>query len=629
MCGFVGILGDKLDEALLRAANDTIHHRGPDASGVYFDADAGIGLAHKRLSIIELSELGAQPMASACGRYVIAFNGEIYNHQDIRQQSASLATHPWRGNSDTETLLELIAAKGVKSALQELVGMFAFALWDKKNETVTLARDRMGEKPLFYGWQNGCFIFGSEPKALFSLGGERPSLNFDAVRLYFQFGYVPAPYTIWRDIKKLKPGKFITLPKVEPTFWPEEETFWDLNQVILQGIVDPFLGDENDAMQVLEGLLMQSVSLQSIADVKLGSFLSGGIDSSLITALMQKRSMTPIKTFSIGFNEPEFNEAHHAREVAAYLGTDHHELYVDAQHVQKLLPKLISIFDEPFADTSIFPTFLVAKLASKNVKVCLSGDAGDELFCGYDRYFNHWSYNLWARFRRNLLIRTSSKGLARIACHFLSGNLGAKFWRLETLTDCVTTNDYFCWLQGNSGPLVKSKLNGSSEYGQSDSFFQQLPNNESRLMAFDCSIFLADDILNKVDRSSMAVSLETRAPFLDHRLVEFSWRLPLSMKAQNGVGKFILRNLLYKHVPKALVNRPKQGFSMPVKHWLTGDLKEWAGDMLFSENLKSLNFLDHKILERRWREHQAGEYDWNESIWKTALFASWLEMHNS
>lgn len=628
MCGFVGFLGHRFDEDDLRAANAQIHHRGPDADGFYFDAKNGIGLAHKRLSIIELSELGSQPMVSQCGRFVIVFNGEIYNHQEIRQQCKSLVKHSWRGNSDTETLLELITAEGVSSALEKSIGMFSFALWDKSKQTVMLARDRMGEKPLFYGWLNNSFVFASEPKSLFALHKTRPPLDPKAVQLYFHHGYVPAPFTIWQNIKKLKPGKYVTVSNSNPPYWPEEKTFWDLDEVILQGADAHFEGDENDALEALEDLLEQSISLQSIADVELGAFLSGGIDSSLITALMQKNSKTQIKTFSIGFKESEFNEAHHAREVAAHLGTDHHELIVKPLDVQNLLPKITNICDEPFADTSMFPTFLVAKLASEKVKVCLSGDAGDELFCGYDRYFNDWSYNLWKRIQGKHSVRCLINGLC-CSSRFLPATSSAKLWRLRSLADCNSSNDYFRWLHGNSGPIVNAGIIGETNYGQSDAFFQHFDNNQSRFMAFDCAVFLPDDILCKVDRASMAVSLEARVPFLDHRIVEFAWRLPLSMKMQNGIGKTILRNLLYKYVPETIVNRPKQGFSMPVKNWLRTDLKEWAGDMIFSETLKSLSIVNYKVLENRWREHEKGAYDWSESIWKTAMFASWLEYNGA
>ena len=309
------------------------------------------------------------------------------------------------------------------------------------------------------------------------------------------------------------------------------------------------------------------------------------------------------------------------------MGTDHHELIVESQDIQKILPGIINICDEPFADTSIFPTFLVAQLASEKVKVCLSGDAGDELFCGYDRYFNHWSYDLWERLTGNNYFRYLMKGLSASA-DCLPGTIGAKFRRLGALTDCNSSNDYFRWLHGNSGPIIKSGLVGLENYGQSDNFFKQLHDNETRFMAFDCSVFLPDDILCKVDRASMAVSLETRVPFLDHRIVEFAWRLPLTMKVHNGVGKTILRNLLYRYVPEAIVNRPKQGFSMPIKYWLREDLKEWAGDMIVSDSLRSLSLINHELLETRWREHQKGAYDWNESIWKAALFASWMECNN-
>lgn len=624
MCGFVGFLGHSFGEDDLHKANAIIHHRGPDADGVYFDARNGVGLAHKRLSIIELSMLGSQPMVSRCGRFVIVFNGEIYNHQEIRQQTQSLFAHSWRGNSDTETLLELIAAEGLNSALEKLVGMFAFALWDKSKRTITLARDRMGEKPLYYGWLNGGFVFASEPKALFALSGQKAALDLDAVKLYFHHGYVPAPLTIWENIKKLRPGRSVTMSLSAQLSWPEEITYWDLVNVTIQDDEAKFQGDEESALDALAALLEQSISLQSCSDVKLGTFLSGGIDSSLITALLQKNSTEPIETFSIGFSEAEFNEAHYAREVAAYLRTNHNELIVDSHEVQKLLPQIINMFDEPFADDSAFPTFLVSKLASEKVTVCLSGDAGDELFCGYNRYFNHWSYDLWQRLRSNHSFRILIQSLTT-STRLLHGNIGAKLWRLRGLTDCTSHDDYFRWLGGNSGPIVKSGFMRLESYNMSDNFYNKLPDNESRFMAFDCAVFLPDDILFKVDRSSMASSLETRAPFLDHRIVEFAWSLPLDMKAQNGVGKTILRKLLYRYVPEDLVNRPKQGFSMPVKHWLRGDLKEWAADMITSKSLRSFSFVNFEILESRWREHQAGGYDWSESIWKAALFADWLE----
>lgn len=629
MCGFVGFLGPIVDENMLKRASENIFHRGPDANGIYFDANNKIGLAHQRLSIVELSSLGAQPMTSASDRYVIAFNGEIYNHLDIRKNNINLKSHMWRGSSDTETLLELIEAQGLDLALKEITGMFAFALWDKKNKRITLVRDRMGEKPLYYGWQNGCFIFGSEPKALFKLIKNKPSIDANAVNLYFHHGYIPAPLTVWENIKKLKPGKYISLQFSDKEKWPIEESFWNLDQIILDGMINQFDGDENEAMSVIEDLLRESVSIQSMADVELGAFLSGGIDSSLVTALMQKNSNSKIKTFSIGFNETDFNEAHYARQVSNILGTEHHELLVESPDIQDLLPSLPNIFDEPFADTSMFPTYLVAKLASEKVKVCLSGDAADELFCGYDRYFNNWSYDLWNKINRNSLIGTSLKTMTLPLVSLFNPNYRAKFSRFHSLVDCKTSSDYFRWLHGNSSPVLINDFNSQECEIFNDNFFNFFKDNESRFMAYDCSVWLADDILCKVDRASMAVSLECRVPFLDHRIVEFAWKLPIDMKRKDRTGKTILRRLLYNYVPEEIVNRPKQGFSMPIKHWLKGDLKEWAGDMIFDKSISSYKNLDSSIIKARWKEHQQGKYDWSETIWKTALFSSWINNYKS
>ena len=625
MCGFVGFLGTRFDEATLRAANDTIHHRGPDASGVYFDEKAGVGLAHKRLSIIELSDLGAQPMVSACERYVIVFNGEIYNHLQLRQEIQALANHPWRGSSDTETLLQLIATLGMEKALQATVGMFSFAILDKKEKTISLARDRMGEKPLYYGWLDGCFVFGSELKALRALSQEGMELDCAAISLFFHHGYVPAPMSIWRNIRKLGPGRYLEFDWHFDLKWPEEKVYWDLEQKIFEGVENPFEGNTREAMSALENLLADAIRMQSHADVDLGAFLSGGIDSSLIVSLMQKHSITAVKTFSIGFNEDKYNEAHHARAVARHIGTDHNELFVQGDDVLKLLPQLIDISDEPFADPSVFPTYLVSKLASESVKVCLSGDAGDELFCGYNRYFNTWSYDLWKLMQsRQVLTRSAGAflaGLARIS----NGKARAKLWRLESLAGCETISDYFRWTAGNSGPVLQHQSLSAQDIISDDEFYSSLKNNISQQMAFDTKFFLPDDILCKVDRTSMAVSLETRVPFLDHRIVEFAWKLPLSMKTDGVTGKTILRNILYQYVPEQLVNRPKQGFAMPLEYWLRDSLRDWAGDTIFGASLSSSSIVNLQVLQTRWQEHQSGKYDWSETIWKAAVLGSWLE----
>lgn len=616
--------------------------RGPDDAGVWTDASEGIALAHRRLSIVDLSPAGRQPMISPSGRYVAVFNGEIYNHQDLRDEVAKRGCPPpWRGHSDTESLLAAVDTWGMSATLQRAVGMFAIALWDKQTRTLTLARDRLGEKPLYYGWQRDTFLFGSELKALRAHSSFSAEVDRGALALFMRHNCVPTPYSIYRGISKLQPGCTITvsLSRRETCAVP----FWDGALVMADALSDQFVGSDDEAIAALERLLLDAVDRQMMADVPLGAFLSGGIDSSTVVALMQAQSRRPVKTFTIGFDEKGFDEARHAKAVAAHLGTDHTELYVTPHEAQSVIPRLPLLYDEPFSDSSQIPTFLVSELARRDVAVSLSGDAGDELFGGYNRYA--WTTSLWRT------LGPVPRGLRRAAAtcatavsptawnrmhRSVSGILpravrvtqpGDKLHKLAELLAVRAPEEIYLSLVSHWKAPETVVLDAydlptalTRPAGQ-----PRIPRLEDRMMYLDAMTYLPDDILTKVDRAAMAVSLETRVPFLDHRVVEFAWRLPLSMKIRRGQGKWILRQVLNRYVPASLIDRPKMGFGVPIDSWLRGPLRPWAEDLLSESRLKDEGYFNPSPIRQKWREHLSGARNWQYHLWDVLMFQAWLE----
>jgi len=646
MCGFTGFFTtdaeplEDLESVVTRMAL-AIQHRGPDDAGAWADVQAGIALGHRRLSIVDLSPAGHQPMPSACGRYILAFNGEVYNHLVLRAELESIGlTQSWCGHSDTETLLAGFAAWGVVPTLQRAVGMFAIALWDCTERRLTLARDRLGEKPLFYGWVRGAFVFGSELKALRAYPGFDNPISRDALVLYLQHCAVPAPYSIYQDIFKLEPGCVLSLNAADLLGKTVHiEAYWRFTDAVRQGLAAP-IQNEAEALTTLESTLREAVAIQAVADVPLGAFLSGGVDSSTIVALMQAQSSRPVQTFTVGFDEAGFDESPHALAVAKYLGTDHHALRVTAADARAVIPLLPAMYDEPFADSSQIPTHLVSKAARQNVTVALSGDAGDELFGGYNRYF--WGQRVWNRLgwmpamiRHGLCagiqqvpmpawdavgrILPGANGIARLGdkAHKLA-------YRLKTVqsVDDLYRSLVTEWPQGMDVVRGSSRLPTKLDDAR---LVVDVPDAEHRMMLWDTVTYLPDDILSKVDRAAMSVSLETRVPFLDHRVVELAWRLPLHMKIRGAQGKWALRQVLYKYVPRELIERPKAGFGIPVGQWLRGPLREWAEELLDEARLEREAYFNSAPIRQVWEEHLSGRHDWTGRLWTVLMFQAWLE----
>lgn len=643
MCGLTGFWAPGADqrdaEAIAESMANGIVHRGPDDSGIWTDADAGIALAHRRLSIVDLSAAGHQPMLSASGRWVLAYNGEVYNHLALREQLEGEGAAPaWRGHSDTETLLACIEAWGIERSLQASVGMFAITLWDRNERTLTLARDRIGEKPLYYGWQGDTFLFGSELKALRAHPAFNASVDRSALALLLRHNYVPAPYSIYQGIRKLAPGTFLRLAAGQRDVEPV--AYWSLFEVAERGTANPFEGSETEALDALEQHLGNAVRGQMVADVPLGALLSGGIDSTLITALMQANSARPVRTFTIGFDEKQYDEATHARAVAMHLGTDHTELRLSGSDALALVPQMPAMYDEPFADSSQLPTHLVMKLARQHVTVALSGDAGDEFFGGYNRYF--LGPKTWERIRwmPPALRRALGAGLTALPATTVNKLLGPLAGRAgialpgdkahklgARLTGVHSIDDLYVSLVSEWPDPAGMVVNGHMPTNLLDerTRWPNLDDAVARMMALDGLTYLPDDILVKVDRASMAVSLETRAPFLDRDVMEFAWTLPMSMKLRDGKGKWLLRQLLDRHVPRALIDRPKMGFGIPLDDWLRGPLREWAEALLSEDRLKREGYLDPAPVRATWERHVRGEGSFGYRLWSALMFQAWLE----
>ncbi len=645
MCGFAGFVGAVVGDMapVCRAMTDAMAHRGPDDSGVWLDQAAGVALGHRRLSIQDVSPLGHQPMVSASGRYVVAYNGEIYNFRQL-QEELSARGCGFNGHSDTEVLLAAVETWGIGAPLERFIGMFAFALWDRQEQTLSLARDRLGEKPLYYGWQGNSFLFASELKALHRLPAWEGNIDRDALALFMRHNYVPAPYSIHSGIRKLEPGTLLQLPlNGQCGDLPEPSPYWSAMTIAREGLRDPFPGSDADAVETLDRLLRDTIGDKMISDVPLGAFLSGGYDSSLVVAVMQALAGDPVKTFSIGFHEAGYNEAHHAAAVARHLGTDHTELYVTPDEAMAVIPELPHLFDDPFADSSQIPTLLVSRLAREHVTVSLSGDGGDELFGGYNRYAQGkallnrlqrlpgplrrlFSGSLrclppaaWDRIfaalepvlPARLRVPLPGDKLHKLADVLGSGGERALYMRLVSHWE-----DPARVVTGAQEPLTaltdlarQPGLNDFTDY----------------MMFTDLVSYLPDDILVKVDRAAMGVSLETRVPLLDHRIVEFAWRLPRHMKVRDGEGKWLLRQVLYRYVPRELMERPKMGFGVPIDHWLRGPLRDWAESLLDERRLREEGYFEPAPILRKWHEHLGGQRNWAYHLWDALMFQSWLE----
>lgn len=661
MCGITGFIDSHHSSSAgdLRAMGNVLNHRGPDSSGQYLDKleSAQIGLAHQRLSILDLSPAGHQPMHSPSRRYVTAFNGEIYNHLVLRDQleADSSTLIEWKGSSDTETLLACFDAWGIDATLKRTVGMFAIAVWDRQEKLLSLIRDRMGEKPLYYGWCEKSFVFASELKALREYPGFSNVVSRDVLALYMRYSYIPAPYSIYDDIYKLEAGCVLTISlsasSVVPATVPHApcdgegwgiKHYWSLQEQVVDGQILP-IHDEESALISLEAALKESIQLQSIADVPLGAFLSGGVDSSLIVALMQSQSSLPVKTFTIGFDEEGYSEANYARAVAEHLHTEHTELCVSSQQAREVIPLLPELYDEPFADSSQIPAYLVAQMAREHVTVALSGDGGDELFGGYNRYF--WAPGIWRKvsflpyglrqkFCR-MLINLSANGNGGLQGinRLLPGKLqvtlaGEKLQKLGQRLEGVEDIDDFYHSLVSEWRATEELVIGAKEPVTLLSNRQEWPDlddPEQRMMYLDAMTYLPDDILCKVDRAAMGVSLETRVPLLDHRVVEMAWKLPIGMKIRDGQGKWALRQILYNYVPSELIERPKAGFAIPLGEWLRGPLRDWAESLLNPTRLLQEGYFQVEPVRKKWAEHLSGRRNWQHSLWSVLMFQAWLE----
>jgi asparagine synthase (glutamine-hydrolysing) len=650
VCGITGFWWPHTADADLAELMATqIESRGPDDFGTWCSDLTGLTLAHRRLSIIDLSPAGHQPMLSQCGRYTLVFNGEIYNHIDLRCELEKASfKFAWRGHSDTETLLAGISVWGVQGTLRRLNGMFAFALWDSVEKALFLARDRMGEKPLYWGWCGDVLLFGSELKALKVHPEFNAEIDRNALTLLLRHCYIPAPYSIYQGIQKLMPGHLVQIPlhgDLARSKDSQPEAYWQLNHAVEKGLANPFTGSPDAAVDLLASQLSASIGEQMLSDVPLGAFLSGGVDSSTIVALMQAQSEQPIRTFTIGFDQDGYNEATHAKAVAEHLGTHHTELYVRPEDALAVIPKLPEIYCEPFSDSSQIPTFLVSQMAKEHVTVALTGDGGDELFGGYNRYMA--ARKVWGPVNRlPMFARHAAAGILRslsptkwdklfdwarpvLPTRFQFSIPGEKARKLADVLALSDSHAFYRQLTSHwtdpahvviGATEPKTLLTTSSAWPETDCL-------EHAMMAMDAQTYMADDILTKVDRAAMATSLETRVPMLDHRVVELAWRMPMDFKIRGGQGKWLLRQVLYKHVPRELIERPKMGFGIPLDSWLRGPLREWAEALLDESRLRSEGFFHPEPIRAIWAEHLSGKQNWQYHLWSVLMFQAWLEVN--
>ena len=637
MCGIAGYVGKtSYPYNCLGEMAKAINHRGPDDRGTWYNEDEEIGLAHARLSILDLSSAGHQPMHSVSKNFVLVFNGEIYNHKVLRSELELIAQRNWLGHSDTETLLVAIDHWGLEKTLKKAKGMFAIALWDKRNKNLSLACDRIGEKPLYYGWVNDQFVFASELKSIKKFPEFKNLIDRNSLALFLRFNSIPAPHSIYQDIYKLEPGQIIQLDAESKKV--KKFNFWSTEEVYNKGNLSQVSGTPEEIVDQLEVVLSKAVSSQMQSDVPLGAFLSGGIDSSTIVALMQSQSDSQVNTFTIGFNAKEYDEAKHARMVANHIGTNHFEMYVSERDALDIITELPNIYDEPFADSSQIPTYLVSKFAKQEVTVALSGDAGDELFGGYNRYV--FAEKMFSKIMKgpisirqlisSAIFTMTEEKWNTLLNNFLSErftDIGHKLHKVANVLPSKSIRDmHFKLVSQIHNPSdwllnaneYKTPLNDDTER------FVEL-NPIEQMMAYDLITYLPTDILTKVDRAAMAVSLETRVPFLDLNVIEFSASLPMEFKIRNGVTKWALREVLYKHVPKDLIERPKMGFGVPLAEWLRGPLQDWAESLLDEKRLHQEGFFDVEFVRNKWLEHLSGKRNWHHQLWNVLMFQAWLE----
>ena len=640
MCGLTGfwdrragMAGEQL-ERTVRLMSDTLIRRGPDDDGQWVDAAAGIALGFRRLAIVDLSPNGHQPMVSSDGRYIVAYNGEVYNFRELRVELEALGTR-FRGGSDTEVMLEGFSRWGVRPTVERLIGMFAVALWDRQDRVLHLVRDRLGIKPLYWARFGDLLLFGSELKALRAHGGWRPEIDQGATSAFLRFSYVPAPHTIYRGVRKLEPGTILTLAA---TGEERIERFWDLAKVVRDGRAAPLQVSDAEATDQLEALLKDAVGRRMVADVPLGAFLSGGVDSSTVVALMQAQSDRPVRTFTIGFHEAGYNEAEQAKAVARHLRTDHTELYIDPAHAQAVIPQLPDHYDEPFADVSQIPTFLVSELTRQHVTVALSGDGGDELFAGYSRYL--WGETIWRRIGwlpkpvraalaaslTSLSPRAWDRAFAVLPQALQPRLAGEKVHKLAGIFNLDGPDAIYRRLvsQWAAPEQLLPKVTEPRGLLFDPAVAQIVPEFAARMRYLDTLTYLPDDILTKVDRASMAVSLEARVPLLDHRVAAFAWRLPAHLLVRGRSTKWLLRQVLYRHVPPALIERPKMGFAVPIDAWLRGPLRDWAEDLLGEQRLRN-DGIEPGPVRQQWRQHLANDRNSQYQLWPVLMLQAWRQ----
>lgn len=640
MCGIAGLLnlkgkfkGFELRNVATRMAG-TLIHRGPDDQNVWVDAEAGVAFSHTRLAIIDLSPAGAQPMTSSCGRFVLSYNGEVYNAPELRAELEAVGRR-FRGHSDTETIVEGFAVWGVRQTVERMIGMFAFAAWDRTSRKLTLARDRLGIKPLYWGYADGSLVFASELKAIKAVPGWQAEINRNALAAFLRYSYVPTPMSIYQGINKLRPGTLLEFGEDGDI---KDTAYWSLADVAARAQASQLDVSDALALETVETLLSDAVRRCMIADVPLGLFLSGGVDSSTVAALMQANSSRPIRTFSIGFREPAYDEAAYAKQVATYIGTEHTELYVTPAEARAIIPKLQEIYDEPFGDSSQIPTCLVSEMTRRHVTVALSGDGGDEVFAGYNRY------------GQGLALAKMIRALPKPMRQVLAGAITAVSPGIWDFVSLVVPKQIRPRLAGDkihklAGVLPEDTVGFYrhliTQWPEASSLVEyaaapddSLHDNAARerfrddvswMQYLDMLTYLPDDILTKVDRASMAVGLEVRVPLLDHRIVEWSWRLPPRLKTRRGTGKWLLREVACRFLPRDLLERPKMGFGVPIDDWLRGPLKEWAGDLLSASNLSAAGPLYTAPIVKKWEEHQAGNRNWQHFLWNVLMFAAWSD----